>query len=71
MCLILELAINGDLYTLLHEDNNKKKTLDLSQRLSIAKDIAKGLWYLHSFDPNCKIVHRDIKSQNILVRREQ
>lgn len=35
-------------------------------RWNIALDIAKGLFYLHSFQP--PIVHRDLRSPNIFVR---
>ncbi len=71
LCVILELAANGDLYCKLHKNpnnnnnNNNNNALLPRMRLSIAKDIARGIWYLHSF---AKVMHRDIKSQNILVR---
>ncbi len=69
LCVILEFAANGDLYCKLHKNqninnNNTNNALLPRQRLSIAKDIARGIWYLHSF---AKVMHRDIKSQNILV----
>lgn len=42
-------------------DNNPK--LSSSQRLKLAKDAAKGMVYLHSR----KVIHRDLKTQNLLV----
>jgi len=52
----------GDLYTLLHKRN---VTLTPKQQKQFAVDIASGLAYLHQMRP--MIVHRDLKSLNILV----
>jgi serine/threonine protein kinase len=40
--------------------------IDWKNRLRIAKGIAKGILHLHSQSP--KILHRDLKSGNVLVR---
>ncbi len=63
LCLVLELADNGDLYHQLHGEDSDKK-LSAQQKLSIAQDVARGISILHSYP---KLIHRDIKSQNILV----
>ncbi|KAF7808663.1 putative receptor-like protein kinase [Senna tora] len=49
--------------------SNEKKQLDWTERFGIINDIAKGLRYLH-FDNRDRIVHRDIKPNNILLDQE-
>jgi len=61
--LVYEYAENGSLYNWLLSEFC---TLSWSQRLSIAVDIAIGLQYLHEHTQPC-IVHRNIKSSNILL----
>ncbi|CAN4085246.1 unnamed protein product [Withania somnifera] len=56
---------NGSLWDLLHGPTKKVK-LDLETRLRIAVGAAQGLAYLHH-DCNPRIIHRDVKSSNILV----
>ncbi|XP_030487653.2 probable LRR receptor-like protein kinase At1g51890 [Cannabis sativa] len=65
MALIYEYMSNGDLDLLLIDQKNEN-VLSWETRLQIAIDSAQGLEYLHS---GCKppIVHRDIKTTNILL----
>ncbi|OAY48190.1 LRR receptor-like serine/threonine-protein kinase ERL1 isoform X2 [Manihot esculenta] len=56
---------NGSLWDLLHGPSKKVK-LDWETRLKIAVGVAQGLAYLHH-DCNPRIVHRDVKSSNILL----
>lgn len=60
--LIMEFVSKGDLYHILHESNTKEKLPD-DKIITWATDIACGMQYLHSLG----IIHRDLKSLNILV----
>ncbi|KAG1330509.1 Receptor-like serine/threonine-protein kinase [Cocos nucifera] len=64
--LIYELMPNGSLDALLHGKSSKEKPLDWSSRCKIAVGAARGLSYLHH-DCIPHIIHRDIKSSNILL----
>ncbi|XP_020097591.1 receptor-like serine/threonine-protein kinase At1g78530 isoform X2 [Ananas comosus] len=64
--LIYELMPNGSLDTLLHGKSSKQETLDWATRYKIAVGAARGLSYLHH-DCIPRIIHRDIKSSNILL----
>ncbi|KAJ1695872.1 hypothetical protein LUZ63_012570 [Rhynchospora breviuscula] len=64
--LIYSFMENGSLDYWLHEKPDGPVQLDWSKRLHIARGAARGLCYLHqSCDPH--ILHRDIKSSNILL----
>eukprot|EP00268_Persea_americana_P027832 TRINITY_DN2709_c1_g2_i1.p1 TRINITY_DN2709_c1_g2~~TRINITY_DN2709_c1_g2_i1.p1 ORF type:complete len:986 (-),score=171.28 TRINITY_DN2709_c1_g2_i1:241-3198(-) len=59
---------NGSLWDLLHGPSKKKK-LDWDTRLRIALGAAQGLSYLHH-DCTPRIIHRDVKSSNILLDKD-
>ncbi|XP_059284478.1 receptor-like protein kinase HSL1 [Lycium ferocissimum] len=65
--LVYEYMPNGSLGDLLH--GNKSGLLDWPMRCKIAMDAAEGLSYLHH-DCAPPIVHRDFKSNNILLDGE-
>ncbi|CAO2818127.1 unnamed protein product [Amaranthus hypochondriacus] len=64
LSIVTEFLHRGSLYRLLHRPNNQ---LDERRRLRMAFDAARGMNYLHSCSP--VIVHRDLKSPNLLVDR--
>ncbi|KAG7022838.1 Receptor-like protein kinase HSL1, partial [Cucurbita argyrosperma subsp. argyrosperma] len=65
--LVYEYMPNGSLGDLLH--GSRKRFLDWPTRYKVALDAAEGLSYLHH-DCAPPIVHRDIKSNNILLDSE-
>nr|XP_010911275.2 calmodulin-binding receptor-like cytoplasmic kinase 3 [Elaeis guineensis] len=62
--IITEYVPNGTLRE--HLDGQHGKILDFKQRLEIAIDVAHALTYLHLYAEK-KIIHRDVKSSNILL----
>lgn len=60
--IVLEFCSKGSLWSVLQNHN-----IDLTweDRRKIALDTAKGVFYLHSFNP--PILHRDLKSLNLLL----
>ena len=66
-CILMELCARKSVDEVLAKALQNPKTSSLSwlRLLSMANDAAKGMLYLHSMTP--PIVHRDLKSPNLLV----
>ncbi|XP_074281549.1 uncharacterized protein LOC141606357 [Silene latifolia] len=62
LCIVTEFLPRGSLFCLLQRSKSK---LDWRRRIQMALDIARGMNYLHNCNP--PIVHRDLKSSNLLV----
>ncbi|XP_019075483.1 uncharacterized protein LOC100256793 isoform X2 [Vitis vinifera] len=64
LCIVTEFLPRGSLFRLLQRNTSR---LDWRRRVHMALDIAQGMNYLHHFNP--PIIHRDLKSSNLLVDR--
>jgi Protein tyrosine and serine/threonine kinase len=62
-CIVMEYMPLGSLYCFLHDSSQQ---LDWHQRQQIMEDIARGLACLH----DKRIIHRDLKSLNVLLKVE-
>ncbi|XP_047951203.1 serine/threonine-protein kinase STY8 [Salvia hispanica] len=62
IAIVTEYMNRGSLFKALHRGN---QPLDTRRRLRIALDVSRGMNYLHHRNP--PIVHRDLKSSNLLV----
>ncbi|KAL3648566.1 hypothetical protein CASFOL_004969 [Castilleja foliolosa] len=62
LCIVTEFLPRGSLFRLLQRNTSK---LEWRRRIHMALDIARGMNYLHHCNP--PIVHRDLKSSNLLV----
>ncbi|GAB0490265.1 hypothetical protein MMPV_001497 [Pyropia vietnamensis] len=66
LCIVSEHVQGGSLHDNLHGTSSKTRLISSpSDRLLISLDIARGMLYLHSQVP--VLLHRDLKSSNILV----
>ncbi|KAG5867706.1 hypothetical protein JTB14_019123 [Gonioctena quinquepunctata] len=59
-CIVMEFCPYGPLFDLL---KNQKNIVTINRVVSWAKQISNGMHYLHSH----KIIHRDLKSPNVLI----
>ncbi|KAF4367806.1 hypothetical protein F8388_016629 [Cannabis sativa] len=62
LAIVTEFLPRGSLFKTLHKSN---QALDIRRRLRMALDVTRGMNYLHRRNP--PIVHRDLKSSNLLV----
>ncbi|XP_065869260.1 serine/threonine-protein kinase-like protein ACR4 [Euphorbia lathyris] len=67
--LVYEFMAHGSLHQHLHGKKALKEQLDWVRRVTIAVQAARGIEYLHGYA--CPpVIHRDIKSSNILIDEE-
>lgn len=64
LCIITEFCHGGSLYSALRLRTWRER-LSLNDLIAIARHIARGMRFLHA----CNIIHRDLKSQNLLLDR--
>ncbi|KAI6673723.1 hypothetical protein NL676_001629 [Syzygium grande] len=64
--LVYQLAVNGNVASHLGERPASQPPLDWPTRMQIASGVARGLLYLHE-GCSLQIIHRDIKTSNILL----
>lgn len=64
LCIITEFCHGGSLFGALRRRSWRER-LSLNDLVVIARHIARGMRFLHA----CSIIHRDLKSQNILLDR--
>ncbi|CAI5499135.1 unnamed protein product, partial [Closterium sp. Naga37s-1] len=67
--LCYELVPNGSLEAWLHGSFSKEIILDWATRMRVALGAARGLAYLHE-DSQPLVIHRDLKSSNILLEND-
>lgn len=65
---VMEYVVGGDLWEYWKSFENQDKIMPIIEVLDIMKQIAMGLDVLHNNNP--KIIHRDIKPQNLLMKIE-
>ena len=61
VCVVTEFA-EGDLFQILEDDHH----LDVHEVRGVASQLVSALFYLHSH----RILHRDMKPQNILISKD-
>ncbi|XP_024455049.2 probable inactive receptor kinase At2g26730 isoform X1 [Populus trichocarpa] len=70
--IVYEFVPDGSLFELLHENREAGRVpLNWAARLSIIKDIAKGMAFLHQSLPSHKAPHANLKSSNVLIHRDR
>jgi len=65
LCMVLEFATDGNLYDWTRKRGPPASASLLKERESFALDISQGCLFLHQLNP--PVIHRDLKSPNILL----
>ena len=64
LCILTEFCHGGSLFAALRK-RSWRTSLSLQDLRNVARNMARGMRYLHA----CHIIHRDLKSQNLLLDR--
>lgn len=67
LCIVMEYINGGDLHKLIKSQQEKKQFLPESEIWRMSSELSSAVSYLHSKN----IIHRDIKTLNILVTKDQ
>ncbi|KAL6868192.1 hypothetical protein ACP4OV_015037 [Aristida adscensionis] len=67
LLLVYDYLQRGSLEELLHGEKECKNMFGWAERFNVAVGIARALDYLHGSDNSCPVIHRDVKSSNILI----
>ncbi|XP_042408496.1 inactive protein kinase SELMODRAFT_444075-like [Zingiber officinale] len=67
LILVYDYVSQGSLEDLLHGENANKHVLSWAERYKVAVGVAEALDYLHGGGSTERVIHRDVKSSNILL----
>ncbi|XP_062183271.1 protein kinase STUNTED-like [Phragmites australis] len=67
LLLVYEYLQRGSLEEILHGEKECKNIFGWTERLNVAVGVAHALDYLHGNDNSRPVIHRDVKSSNILI----
>jgi len=65
LAIITEFMAHGSLWDVLHRPKPDEYLVQWNNRIKLAIDVALGMNYIHGFNP--VIIHRDLKSPNVLL----
>ncbi|AQK58668.1 Protein kinase protein with adenine nucleotide alpha hydrolase-like domain [Zea mays] len=69
LLLVYEYLQRGSLEEILHGKKECKSIFGWTERFSVAMGVARALDYLHSDNNSRPVIHRDVKSSNILISK--